>query len=47
MRLSMTLLILLVGVAISAAVWWLSGGRFGFFFLPLILGLPFVWRRSR
>ena len=47
MRLSVTLLILLAGVAISAGVWALSDGRFAFFFLPLILGLPLVWRRRR
>lgn len=45
MRLPLTLLILLVGVAISAAAWILSDGRFAFFFLPLVLGLPFLWRR--
>jgi hypothetical protein len=44
-RLGMTLLILLAGLALSAAVWAFSDGRFGFLFLPLILGLPFVWRR--
>lgn len=47
MRLGMTLLILLVGVAISVAVWVFSGGTFAFFFLPLILGLPLMWRGSR
>lgn len=45
MRLPMTLLILAVGIAISVAVWILSGGRFAFLFLPLILGLPLMWRR--
>jgi len=47
MRLSTTILILLAGVAISVAVWFLTGGRVAFFFLPVILGLPFVWRRWR
>ena len=46
MRLSMTILILLAGVAISVAVWVFTDGRFVFFFLPLILGLPLVWRRK-
>ena len=45
MRLSVTLFILLAGIAISAAAWWLSGGRFLLVFLPLIIGLPLLWRR--
>jgi hypothetical protein len=45
MRLGMTLLILVVGLAISAAVWMATGGRVAFLFLPLLLGLPLVWRR--
>jgi hypothetical protein len=47
MRLSTTLLVLAGGLALSGLVWWATGGRFAFFFLPLVLGLPFVWRRSR
>ena len=39
------MLILLAGLAISAGVWAASDGRFAFLFLPVILGLPFVWRR--
>lgn len=45
MRAGLTLLILAAGVAISAAVWVFSDGRFAFFFLPLVLAAPFVWRR--
>lgn len=45
MRLSTTLLILFLGLAVSGAVWVLTGGRVAFLFLPLLLGLPFVWRR--
>lgn len=45
MRLTTTLLILAAGVALSFAIWKVSGGTFAFFVLPLILGLPFVWRR--
>ena len=45
MRLSVTLLILAAGVAVSVAAWWLSGGRFLLVFLPLIIGLPLLWRR--
>ena len=45
MRLGTTLLILVLGLAISAAVWALSGGRVAFLFLPLLFGLPMLWRR--
>jgi hypothetical protein len=45
MRLTATLLILLAGIAISVAAWWLSGGRVLLLFLPLIIGLPPLWRR--
>lgn len=45
MRLDLTILILVAGLALSAIVWGASDGRFGFLFLPLILGLPLVWRR--
>ena len=47
MRLSTTLAILAAGLAISAAVWWFTGGAFVLFLLPLVFGLPFVWRRGR
>ena len=45
MRLPMTLLILAVGIGISVLVWVASGGRVALFLLPLVFGLPFVWRR--
>lgn len=45
MRLGTTLLILFLGLALSAAAWALSGGKVAFLFLPLIFGIPFVWRR--
>lgn len=45
MRLTLTLAILAAGVALSLAVWAWTGGRVALLFLPLILGLPFVWRR--
>ena len=45
MRLATTLLILLAGVAVSVAAFYLSGGRFVLVFLPLIIGLPLLWRR--
>jgi hypothetical protein len=46
MRLGMTVVILLGGVAISVAVWLISGGKFALFFLPLVIGLPLLWRRK-
>ena len=45
MRFGATLLILFLGLALSAAVWALTGGKVAFLLLPLIFGLPFVWRR--
>jgi hypothetical protein len=46
-RLTTSVLILVVGLAISAAVWFASGGRFMFLFLPLLFGLPLIWGRRR
>jgi hypothetical protein len=45
MRLPATLLILATGIGISALVWVASDGRVALFLLPLVFGLPFVWRR--
>lgn len=45
MRLPLTLAILAAGLALSLAVWVWTDGRFALLLLPLILGLPFVWRR--
>ena len=45
MRLSVTLLILFLGLALSGAVWALTGGRVALLFLPLLVGLPMMWRR--
>ncbi|HEY0052094.1 MAG TPA: hypothetical protein VGB49_01645 [Caulobacteraceae bacterium] len=39
------LLIVLAAVAVSVAVYAATGGRFVFFFLPLLLGLPLLFRR--
>jgi hypothetical protein len=47
MRLAVTVLILVAGVAISVLAYVLSGGRFVLLFLPLVLGLPFVFGRRR
>lgn len=45
MRIGTTLLILALALALSAAVWALTGGRVAFLFLPLLFGLPLAWRR--
>lgn len=47
MRISTTLLIAMVSVLISVAIWWATGGKFAFFFLPLLFGLPFLGRGRR
>lgn len=47
MRGGATLLIVLIAVAVSIAVWVASGGRFFFFVLPLLFGLPFLARGRR
>lgn len=39
-------LLLVVGaIALSVAIWYASGGRFIFFALPLLFGLPLLGRR--
>lgn len=45
MRIGVTLVILAAGLALSVAIWAVTGGRVAFLFLPLLLALPFVWRR--
>ena len=40
-------LILLAALALSLLVWWLSGGRAFVFLLPLVLGLPLLFRQRR
>ncbi|HYG27117.1 MAG TPA: hypothetical protein VD906_09430 [Caulobacteraceae bacterium] len=45
MRAGTTLLIVLAAIAVSVAVWFASGGKFFFFVLPLLFGLPFLTRR--
>jgi hypothetical protein len=43
-----TMLAIVVGsILISLAVYRLTGGRFVFFFLPLLFVLPFLGRRGR
>ena len=43
----LTLLVLAAGVAISVAAWYFTDGRMLLVFLPLVLGLPLLWRRRR
>jgi hypothetical protein len=45
MRWPLSLAILLAGLAISALVWWASGGRFALLLLPLFFALPLLNRR--
>ena len=47
MRLPLNLIIVLVAIAVSVAVYFASGGRFIFFALPLLFGLPFLTRGRR
>jgi hypothetical protein len=45
MRLPLNLLLILGAIALSVGVWYASGGRFAFFALPLLFGLPLLGRR--
>jgi hypothetical protein len=47
MRFATTLIILMAGLAISASVWFLSGGQLAVLVLPLLLGLPLLWSGRR
>jgi hypothetical protein len=38
-------MVLAAGLAISALVWFASGGRIAFLFLPLLLAAPMLFRR--
>lgn len=46
MRLGGSILLVVEGLALSAVAWMASDGRFGLMLAPLILGLPWVWRRQ-
>ena len=39
------LLLIVVSLAISVGLWWVSGGRIWFLALPLVFGLPLLGRR--
>jgi hypothetical protein len=47
MRLSLHLIIILAAIAVSVAIYFATGGRFIFFALPLLLGLPLLGRGRR
>jgi hypothetical protein len=47
MRILVLLLVILVAVALSAALYRLSGGHLVFFGLPLVVLGPLAWRRRR
>lgn len=47
MRLSLSLAILAAGLALSALLWFATGGRVVVLILPLLLAAPLVWRRRR
>jgi hypothetical protein len=47
MRLPLALLILLGGLALSAGLWFATGGRVFVLFLPLLFAAPLLWRRPR
>lgn len=46
MRLGASLAILALGIAISVGVYAATGGRMILFLLPLVFGLPLLWRRG-
>jgi hypothetical protein len=47
MRLATVLLVLFGAVALSVALYALSGGHVVFFALPLVVAAPFIWRGRR
>jgi len=47
MRATTIILVLLGAIALSAALYWLSGGHLIVFALPLALVGPVVWSRRR
>jgi hypothetical protein len=47
MRWPLTLGLVVAAVVVSIVVWYASDGRFVFFVLPLLLGLPLLGRGRR
>ena len=39
------LLATLAAIAVSVGLWWVSGGRVWFLFLPLLFAVPLLGRR--
>jgi hypothetical protein len=46
MRWSLTLIVLLAGLAVSGLIWWATGGKAFVRLLPLLFGLPLLTRRG-
>ncbi|WP_374512779.1 hypothetical protein [Brevundimonas sp.] len=47
MRWPLMLGLVVAAIGIAVVVWYASGGRFLFFFLPLLIGLPLLGRTRR
>lgn len=47
MRWPATLGLVAAAIVVAVVVWYASGGRFVFFFLPLLIGLPLLGRGRR
>lgn len=47
MRWPLTLGLIVAAMLVAVVVWYASGGRFLFFFLPLLFGLPLLGRGRR
>ena len=43
----LTVILLLLGLGLSVLIWWLSGGRAFVLLLPLMFGLPMLFRRRQ
>ena len=47
MRWPLVLGLVVAAIGLAAVAWYASGGRFMFFFLPLLIGLPLLGRARR
>jgi hypothetical protein len=47
MRITTMLVVAMIAVAVSIAIYSATGGHLVFFFLPLLFALPFAGRRRR
>jgi hypothetical protein len=41
------LILIVISLAVSVGLWWVSDGRIWFLALPLVFGLPLFGRRRR